>query len=112
MASTEAYSLWMALVLELPAVIFGSCCFWRLILSTTDLLESGVSLSGDTSGVVYFPDVKSGSDYYLDYYIQCKYHIVLIFTLVRLFHLMLLDAVAATFGSYRSDLFSLVPRCA
>ncbi|KAH9991368.1 hypothetical protein BJV77DRAFT_1008031 [Russula vinacea] len=89
MASTEAYSLWMALILELPAVIFGSCCFWRLILSTTDLLESGVSLSGDTSGVVYFPDVKSGSDYYLNYYIQ-----------------------SATFGSYRSDLFSLIPRYA
>ena len=103
MASMEAYSLWMALALKPPVrgVIFGSCAFWGLILSSMiDLLAPGVSLLSDTSGVVDFPSVPPGGDYY----IECKYPTI---TSSAVIHLMLLDAVNTSVGIFESGRFNL-----
>ena len=92
----------MVLGLKPPvrAVIFGSCSFWGLILSSMiDLLALGVSLLSDTSGVVDFPSVPPGSDYY----VGCKYPTV---TSSVVIHLML-HAVNTSVGNFESGRFSL-----
>ena len=92
----------MVLGLKPPvrAVIFGSCSFWGLILSSMiDLLALGVSLLSDTSGVVDFPSVPPGSDYY----VGCKYPTV---TSSVVIHLML-HAVNTSVGNFESGRFNL-----
>ena len=64
-----------------------------------DLLALGVSLLSDTSGVVDFPSVPPGSDYY----VGCKYPTV---TSSVVIHLML-HAVNTSVGNFESGRFNL-----
>jgi hypothetical protein len=92
----------MALELPVRAMIFESCSFWGLILSSMiDLLTSNVALLGNsTAYMVPIPPVYPDSHYY----VECKYHIVPNSTVIRL---MLLDTDDTSVGNFESGRFAI-----